>query len=175
MSEKKQDTISAWTEHFEKGWLKNFIDTKSINWKLYKYVRSDEAPSGAGVELSKSRILLVSSAGAYLPDQDNPFFAANLMGDYTIRTFPTNTPPSKLEYAHDHYDQSAVREDSQVLLPLAHLKNLVSQNIIGGLSERVVSFMGYQPFVGRVLKKTFPAILSIAREEGVDAVLLVPS
>ena len=175
MSGEKQDTIENWTAHFEKGWLKNFVDTKSIDWKLYKYVRNEQAPSGPGIELSKARVLLVSSAGAYLPAQDKPFFAANLMGDYSIRTFPSNTPPSNLEYAHDHYDQTAVREDAQVLLPLAHLQDLVKQNIIGGLSERVVSFMGYQPFVGRVLKKTFPAILNIAREEKVDAVLLVPS
>jgi len=175
VSVESQNTISAWTEHFEKGWLKNFVDTKSIDWKLYKYIKNEAAPSGAGIDLSKARILLVSSAGAYLPDQDKPFFAANLMGDYTIRTFPTNTPPSNLEYAHDHYDQTAVREDHQVLLPLDHLRDMVDRKILGGLSDTVVSFMGYQPFVGRVLKKTFPAILKIAREERVDAVLLVPS
>ena len=169
------NTMDTWTKHFEQGWLKNFVDTKSIDWKLYKYVKNEQAPAGSGIELSKARILLASSAGAYLPDQDKPFFAANLMGDYTIRTFPANTPPSNLEYAHDHYDQTAVREDHQVLLPLGHLQELVNQKVIGGLSEKVVSFMGYQPFVGRVLKKTFPAILNIAREEEVDAVLLVPS
>ncbi len=162
-------------EQEQAGWLKNFINTKSIDWKLYKYVKNEVAPPGAGIELSRARILLVSSAGAYLPAQDKPFHAANLLGDYSIRTFPTNTPASNLEYAHDHYDQTAVREDSQVLLPLGHLQELVDQNVIGGLSEKVVSFMGYQPFTGRVLKKTFPAILHIVREEDVDAVLLVPS
>ncbi|MBC8191949.1 MAG: hypothetical protein ISR87_10595 [Candidatus Marinimicrobia bacterium] len=169
------DNEKDWTARFESGWLKNFIDNKSINWKLYKYVKNEQAVPGNGIELSKARILLISSAGAFLPAKDKPFFAANLMGDYSIRTFPTNTSPSSLEYAHDHYDQTAVREDAQVLLPLAHLQDLVNQKIIGGLSEQVVSFMGYQPFVGRVLKKTFPAILKIAREEQVDAVLLVPS
>ena len=175
MSPQKKDNIETWTEHFEKGWLKNFVDTKSIDWKLYKYVKNERAPAGKAIELSKARILLVSSAGAYLPTQDKPFHASNLMGDYTIHTFPTTTPPSSLEYAHDHYDQTAVREDSQVLLPLKHLQDLSQQNVIGGLSEQVVSFMGYQPFVGRVLKKTFPAILDIVKSEGVDAVLLVPS
>ena len=166
---------NAWTAHFETGWLKNFFDKNSIDWKLYKYVRNEQAPAGAGIELSKARILLISSAGAYLPPQDKPFHAANLLGDYTLRTFPANTPVSSLEYAHDHYDQTAVREDTQVLLPLTHLRSLVNKNIIGGLSETVISFMGYQPWVGRVLKKTIPAILKIVQREKVDAVLLVPS
>jgi len=171
----EKENIDTWTRDFEKKWLKHFIDTKSIDWKLYRYVKNQEAPSGTGVELSKARILLVSSAGAYLSARDKPFHAANLMGDYSIRTLPTNTSPSDLEYAHEHYDQTAVRQDHQVLLPLGHLQDLVDQNVIGELSDTVVSFMGYQPFVGRVLKKTFPAILKIVRQTEVDAVLLVPS
>jgi len=164
-----------WTAHFEAGWLKNFIDRKSINWKLYKYVKNDQAPTGAGIELSKARILLISSAGAYLPSQHKPFNAANLLGDYSIRTFSASTPLEKLEYAHNHYDQTSVREDPQVLLPLIHLKNLVDEKIIGSLSDTVISFMGYQPWVGRVIKKTIASILEIVQQEAVDAVLLVPS
>ena len=151
-----------WSAHFEAGWLKNFIDKNSVNWKLYKYVSNEQAPAGAGIELSQAKILLISSAGAYLPSQDKPFHAANLLGDYTIRTFPASTPFSELEYAHDHYDQTAVRADAQVLLPLNHLRDLVNEKIIGGLSETVISFMGYQPWVGRVLKKTIPSILKMA-------------
>ncbi len=175
MRAQTKDSIENWTEHFEKGWLKNLVDNNSVNWKLYKYVKNVQAPSGAGIELSEARILLVSSAGAYIPTQVKPFHASNLLGDYTIRTFPSNTPPARLEYAHDHYDQTAVREDAQVLLPLDHLRDLVAKGVIGGLSETVVSFMGYQPWASRVIKKIFPPILDIVEKEQVDAVLLVPS
>lgn len=169
------DNEQDWTARFESGWLKNFIDTKSIDWKLYKYVKNHDSIPGEAIELSNSKILLVSSAGAYLPSQDKPFHAANLLGDYSIRTFPMSTPLDQLEYAHDHYDQTAVRKDPQVLLPLDHLTKLVEERILGSLSETVISFMGYQPWVGRVIKKTIPPILKIVQDEKVDAVLLVPS
>lgn len=175
MSEPLKGSIENWSEHFEKGWLKNFIDKKSINWKLYKYIRNEHSPAGPGVELPVAKVMLISSAGAYLPAKDKPFNASNLLGDYSIRTFPTTTKASDLDYAHDHYDQTAVREDVQVLLPLEHLRALVEANIVGGLSDTVISFMGYQPWVGKVIKKTIPAILDIVKAEAVDAVLLVPS
>lgn len=169
------DKEKDWTAKFESGWLKNFVDTKSIDWKLYRYVRNEEVVTGKAITLSEAKILLITSSGAFLPSRDKPFNAANLMGDYTIRTFPSSTPLDELEYAHDHYDQTAVREDPQVLLPLTHLQNLVTEQVIGSLSDTVVSFMGYQPWVGRVIKKTIPAIKKIIQQEAVDAVLLVPS
>ncbi len=175
MSKQSTDNLDRWTEHFQKGWLKNFVDTKSIDWKLYKYVKNEHAVFGAGLDLSQAKLLLVSSSGAYLPSKDKPFNAANLLGDYTIRTFPLSTPFSEIEYSHDHYDQTAVRTDTQVLLPLNHLRDLVDSKIIGSLSETVVSFMGYQPWVGRVMKKTLPPIRKIIKQEAIDAVLLVPS
>jgi len=169
------DKEKDWTQKFESGWLKNFIDTKSIDWKLYKYVKNEKGVPGKAVNLSEANIMLVTSSGAYLPSRDKPFNAANLLGDYTIRTFPSSTPLDELEYAHDHYDQTAVRDDPQVLLPLTHLRSFVDEKIVGGLSETVISFMGYQPWVGRVVKKTIPAIKKIIHREAVDAVLLVPS
>ncbi len=125
--------------------------------------------------MSKARILLISSSGAYLPSQDKPFRAANLLGDYSLRTFSSATPLAELEYAHDHYDQTAVREDPQVLLPIDHLKALVQEGILGELSKTVISFMGYQPLVYKVMRKTIPAIIDIVKKESIDAVLLVPS
>lgn len=151
------------------------MDTKSINWKLYKYIKNEHSPGGSGVDLSTAKVMLISSAGAYLPTKDKPFNASNLLGDYSIRTFPSSTKSLDLDYAHNHYDQTAVRKDMQVLLPLEHLKALVQKDVIGAFSDIVISFMGYQPWVGKVIKKTIPAILETVKHAGVDAVFLVPS
>ncbi len=97
------------------------------------------------------------------------------LGDYSIRVLPVTTPPSRIDYAHDHYDQTAVREDSQVLLPLTHLQAMVDEGRLGSLTPSLVSFMGYQPDVGRVLDETFPAIMAVVSQEQPDAILLVPS
>ncbi len=52
---------------------------------------------------------------------------------------------------------------------------MVKEGIIGDMCEKVISFMGYQPDIGKVITETIPAILEIATEEQADAVLLVPS
>ncbi len=169
------ERLDAWTGNLEKGWLKKYALNKTVDWKLYKYVKNAQAPSNTGIDLSSSKLLLISSAGAYLPAQDRPFNAKSLLGDYSIRTFPLTSSLSDLDYAHDHYDQEAVRRDAQVLLPLEHLQDLVDEQVIGSLSNKVISFMGYQPFVNKVVKKTIPAILRIVKAEAVDAALLVPS
>lgn len=61
--------------------------------------------------------MLISSAGGYLKNEQEPFDAANDLGDYTIRTFPSTTQPEQIAFAHEHYDQR-LKSDQQVLLPL---------------------------------------------------------
>jgi hypothetical protein len=68
-----------------------------------------------------------------------------------------------------------VEEDSQVLLPLRHLEDLVQEGVIGELAPSVVSFCGFQPDVERTMTEMIPAILAAAKAEEVDAALLVPA
>ncbi len=99
---------------------------------------------------------------------------ANPLGDYTVRKLPPSTQFKDLAYAHEHYDNSALNADPQVLLPLKHLREMVENKLIGELST-IVSFMGYQPNVTQVVEETIPAVLEIANEEKVNAALLVPA
>lgn len=119
---------------------------------------------------------LISSAGAYLRDSQGPFitdYAA--LGDYTIRLFPNSTPFETLAFAHGFYDHTAVDEDPQVLLPLRHLEDLVSEGVIGELAPSVISFCGFQPNVERTVNELIPTILEAAKAEAIDAALLVPA
>lgn len=166
---------AAWEAAFRAGWLAHYERTGTTDFKQYNRPRNSAAPAGAGVELSRSRLVLISSAGGYLPPTQPPFDAANLLGDYTVRLFPSAAPLADIAYAHEHYDHSAVNADPQVLVPLGHLAELVGEGRIGGLTPNVISFMGYQPDVGRVLDELIPAICSAVQAEGADAALLVPS
>lgn len=168
------DDDYAWSATFQSGWLARFQQTGKLYWDAYVRPRNQTAIAGPGVDLKSSRLMVVSSAGGYLPDSQQPFDAGNPLGDYTVRVFAPDTPFEKLAYAHEHYDHTAVNADPQVLLPLGHLQAMVTQGEIGALTS-VVSFMGYQPDVARLLEETIPAILKIAREEAADAALLVPS
>jgi hypothetical protein len=166
---------ATWEATFRAGWLAHYERSGKTDFKQYNRPQNSAAPAGRGVDLSRSRLVLISAAGGYLPTTQEPFDAANLLGDYTIRRFPSATPLADIAYAHDHYDHTAVNADPQVLLPLGHLAELVAAGSIGALASNVVSFMGYQPDVGRVLDELIPAIRAAVRAEEADAALLVPS
>lgn len=164
----------AWSDRFKSGWLARYNATGQPDWQKYPRPRNKELPVSPGIALRDSRLLLISSAGGYLRNQQEPFDAANLLGDYTIRIFPAATPFDALDFAHDHYDHADRIADPQTVLPLRHLEDLVSEGQIGELAPSVISFMGYQPDITRVVDELIPSVLEIARNEQVQAALLVP-
>ncbi len=171
------EDVQAWKSEYEQGWLKHYQETGEMDWKnLYNRPKNASAPSGSGIDLSKSRLMLVSSAGSYLKDSQEPFsIDRSKLGDYSIRTYSSSTPFDALEYSHQAYDQTAVREDAQVLLPLRHLEAMVEEGIIGELAPSVVSFNGWLPDVTRTIDELIPRIVEAAKEEKVDGALLVPA
>lgn len=165
---------SAWREQFQKNWLAELEKHGVTNWEIYQHPRNERAPGAAGVDLGESRLLLITSAGAYLRDEQERFDESNLYGDYTLRTFPATTPFSALAYAHGHYDPTMIRQDAQVGIPLRHLEGMVAAGQLGEIAPTVVSFMGYQPDSARVVDAFVPRVVAVAREAAADAALLAP-
>ena len=164
----------AWSQEFQDEWLSELQHTGQENWKIYKHPRNEKAPSGTGVTLSESRVMLITSAGAYLQGVQEPFDAADPIGDYTLRIIPSTTPFAAIAYAHNHYDHKMVDADPQVVLPISHLKDMVDNGEIGALSPSVASIMGYQPDAARVVDELIPPIIALAKEEEIQAALLAP-
>lgn len=165
---------AGWLKTYQTGWLAHQQATGEIDWKLYQHPRNQHTPGVPGIDLRRSRLLLISSAGAYLPDQQPPFDAASPTGDYTVRTLPVATSLADLAFAHDHYDHTMIDQDAQVAIPLEHLQGLVEQKEIASLASVWVSFMGYQPNSAQAVDEVIPSILEVARRENVDAALLAP-
>ena len=165
----------GWTHRYRAGWLKHHQDTGQFDWKLYEKPSNAQPIAGDAVKLSQSRVVLISSAGGYLRDSQAPFDAPHPYGDYSIRLFPTSTPPNQIAIAHDHYDHQFVDADRQVLLPLRHLEDLAREGVIGSVSPNVISFMGYLPDAGRVVDELVLHIIEAVYAEQADAALLVPS
>lgn len=171
------EDVQAWQAEYEQSWLKHYRETGEMDWKnQYNRPKNSSQLSGSGIDLSKSRLMLISSAGSYLKDSQEPFDIdkANL-GDFSIRLYPSSTPFGALEYSHQAYDQTAVREDAQVLLPLRHLEAMVGEGVIGELAPSVVSFNGWLPDVTRTIDELLPKIVEAAKAENVDGALLVPA
>ncbi len=169
------ENYDEWVQTYRENWLCHYQETGEIDWSLYNRPDHKQAPAGKGVNLAESRLLLISSAGAYLPASQQPFDAEHDLGDYTIRAIPVTTPPAEIAFAHTHYDHTAVNSDQQVLLPLDHLHDLVREGVVGALTTELISFMGYQPDASRVADETTPAIVEAAQALHAEAALLVPS
>lgn len=169
------ENFEQWqTDYFEE-WLPHYEKTGELAWLNYPRAHNRTAPSGPGIDLARSRLLLISSAGGYLRDEQEPFDAANDLGDYSIRLFPVDTPFARIAYAHDHYEHTAVNQDPQVLLPLQHLQDMAAEGKIGALTGSIISYHGYQPDVSRILNETIPAILQAAQDQQADGALLIPA
>lgn len=164
-----------WLVLFRQSWLAHYQRTGQISWVRYPPIINTRAPAGPGLDLRDSRLMLIASAGGYLPGFQTPFNISDPGGDYSLRLFPSSTAPEQLAFAHAHYDHSAVNADPQVLIPLNHLRTLVAEGVIGALTPSVVSIMGYQPDATRVVDETIPAICQVARAEQAQAALLVPA
>lgn len=169
------EDLERWAEGFEAGWLKHLKETGEADWDLWHGPRNRIQPGGRGVDLSNSRLLLVTSSGAYLRGVQEPFDAPNLYGDPSLRLFPTSTPLETIAFAHTHYNHKHVDADPQVLVPLRHLEAMVAEGRIGEVAPAVVSFSGYLPDARMAVDTVAPAILEVAKAEKAHAALLVPA
>ncbi len=169
------ENLEQWKADYYEEWLPHYERTGELVWLNYPRAHNRTAPTGAGIDLSNSRLLLISTAGGYWRGEQKSFDAANDLGDYSIRLFPTDTPFEQIDFAHDHYEHTAVTADTQVLLPLQHLRDMVAEDKIGSLASSVISFSGYMPNVAQIVAKTIPAIIAAAQAEQADGALLVPA
>ncbi len=164
-----------WLRAFQDSWLSGLDKHDPLDWSRYIYPQNTMAPHSQGITLAKSRVLLVTTSGAYYPGAHKPFESKQPLGDYTIRVIPSAVPLEKLSFGNPHFDHQFVQEDPQVLLPLRHLQEMVSSHLIGSLAPVFVSFNGYQPHAIRVVKELIPSILDVAQEYQANAALIVPA
>jgi D-proline reductase (dithiol) PrdB len=169
------ENYAEWEAAFREGWLAHYRHTGEFDWQQYPCVRNGAVSPSSGIDLARSRLMLVSSGGFYVRERQAPFDAANPLGDYSTRLVPMAAHWDAVAIAHEHYDHTAVEQDPQVLVPLRHLNGMVADGRLGELAPSIVTFMGYQPDVTRVVDETAPAVVEAARAEEVDAVLLVPA
>ena len=75
--------LEDWSARFRAGWLTHFRQTGETDWKRYPAIRNRTAPAGLPIDLSASRLMLITSSGAYLRGEQEPFGTENRLGDYT--------------------------------------------------------------------------------------------
>ena len=129
--------------------------------------------------LSQTTIALVTSAGISLKS-DPPFDMERekrepIWGDRSFRTIPRETTEKDIEVNHLHINTSYVKQDINVMLPLARMAEFEQERVIGRLAPTAYSFYGFQWQNTDFLKEAIEPISKRMKVEGVEAVLLTPA
>lgn len=129
--------------------------------------------------LARSRVALLSTAGISMKG-DRPFDMEGerkrpTWGDPSFRRIRRDATPADVEVNHLHIETGFVRRDLDVALPLARLRELVEEGVVGAMADTHYSTMGYQGSSTKVLEaETAPAIAAAMKREEVDLALLAP-
>ena len=131
--------------------------------------------------LSESTIAVLSSAGIFVRDEQEPFDVERekrepTWGDPTWRIIPRDVAQSMVAATHLHINTDHVKRDIGVAMGLRALMVLETEGVIGRLAEENYSVMGYQENGCEVWQsRTGPEIIKHLQEAGVDALLLAPA
>lgn len=123
------------------------------------------------VPLERARVALVGTAGAHLPEQ--PPFELGEAGDSSYRELPAEA--TEFRFSHGGYDTRRAGRDPDVVFPLALLRRLAAEGLVGAVAPRAFSFMGYIPETRPLLEDSALDVASKLVEDDVDLAFLVPA
>lgn len=154
-----------------KAWIRTFIPDE--DFKEYIPWTPMAKP------LSQTTIALVTSAGISLRT-DPPFDMERekreaVWGDRSYRAIPRRTTEKDIEVNHLHIKTEYIKQDINVMLPLARMVEFEREKIIGCLASTAYSFYGFQWQSTDFLNEAIEPISKSMKLEGVEGVLLTPA
>ena len=150
--------------------------------------RYDDVPiNSMSKPLSEARLALMTSSGHFVEGDDPKPFGVERMtqaeaeariGDFlkaapSLSSVPVDVDVADLRVRHGGYPTAPMRADHQVGFPIGHLADLVSDGVIGAVTQTAYSFVGAASQV-RLKKKVAPEWARRLADDGADAVLLIP-
>jgi len=92
----------------------------------------------------------------------------------TLSAIPIGVAARQLRVRHGGYDIRGATADPNVVLPLDHLQTLAAEGVIGELAENAYSFVGACAQTP-LMKKSAPQWAEMIKQQGIEAMLLVPA
>lgn len=151
---------------------------QALGFAPYRWAHFTDAPfAPLRIPLARARVALITTAAPFQPDagDQGPRAAYNAAAKfYQVYSAPVDSEPD-LRISHVGYDRAnTVPEDLDAYVPLARLHDAVAAGRIGGLTPRFHGAPTNRSH--RVTVETdAPELLRRCREDGADAVVLVPS
>lgn len=130
----------------------------------------DSEPFVGGPPLAQRRVALVTSAGLHRVGDD-----AFSMVDLSYRVIPGTIRAEELTMTHSsvHFDRAGFREDVNLVFPIARLRELEAEGVVGSIADYHYSLMG-AGWLPHQIEPTMRELARLLREDEVDAVCLVP-
>lgn len=129
--------------------------------------------------VAQSRIAAITTGGVHLKD-DRSFDLDRerqqpTWGDPSFRVLPADVATSDIAISHLHYNPDDALADLDVVLPVPLLRKLVGEGVVGDVTRRHYSFMGFQLDPRSLLVDHLPKVIAMLREDHADAVVLTPA
>ena len=119
-------------------------------------------------KISEMAIAIVSSTGVYVEGTE-PFGDDS---DDSYRVLPGDVLTSDLRFKHGHFDESAARQDPNVVFPVDRLRELEAEGVIRKVSNKHIGFKGFSTNLKKMYEEVAPAIAAEIERSQADAVLL---
>jgi len=119
-------------------------------------------------ELRDSVFALVSTAGVHLRSQE-PY---DINGDNSWRLIPGDVQAEQLMVTHDHYDHHDADQDINCIFPIDRLRELATEGVIAGVSDKHLGFMGYTQNMRDLYERAAPEMAKIISRSKADGVIL---
>lgn len=129
--------------------------------------------------VNQATFSMVTSAGINLKT-DPPFDMERekqepTWGDPTYRVIPKESTEQDIDVNHLHINTDFILQDINVMLPLARMKELEQEGVIGKMATTAYSFYGFQWERTNFLTEAIEPMSKQMKEEGVDYVILTPA
>ena len=151
-----------------------------INKDIPQQAFSGEIPwTPLDKSIRETTFTLMTSAGISMKS-DPPFDmdrekAEPTWGDPSYRQIPKTATENDIEVNHLHVNTAYIKQDLNVMLPLARFRDFEQEGFIGKLAPTCYSYYGYQMDPTVLLTETMPQVAEKMRQESVEAVLLTPT
>ena len=154
-----------------KAWVRTFIPDENF--------KGDIPWTPMTKLVNQTTIALVTSAGISLKT-DPPFDMERekkeaIWGDRSYRAIPRGTAEKEIDVNHLHINTTYIKQDINVILPLARMVEFEREKIIGRLAPTAYSFYGFQWLSTDFLKEAIEPISRKMKLEEVEAVLMTPA
>jgi D-proline reductase (dithiol) PrdB len=138
----------------------------------YRWVVNNDTPPFTPLTkpLAECRVALMSSGGILYRDQ--PRFHRE---DATYRLIPKNATQADLNVWHFGYRTEDAVSDHNCVFPLARMRELEAEGVIGELLDPAYSFMGGVYSARKVRDELAPRIADELKRAHADAFYLVPA